>query len=92
MHASSKYLEYLPGYYERTGLTHFYIGLANTETFKIKDLKFYKENEWRIDSVKKYSEEYTVINAVQVRGGRDSRRRAYGGATRGASKELGVHG
>ena len=92
MHGSSEYLQYLPGYYERTGLTHFYIELFSTGTFKIKDLKFYKENEWRIDSVKKYSEEYTVINAVQVRGGRDSRKRAYGGATRGASKELGVHG
>jgi hypothetical protein len=69
-----------------------YIELSSTGTFKIKDLKFYKENEWRIDSVKKYSEEYMEINAVLVRGGRDSRKRAYGGATRGASKELGVHG
>ena len=54
--------------------------------------KFYKENEWRIDSVKKYSGEYTVIDAVQVRGGRDSRTRAYGGAIRGGSKEFGLHG
>jgi len=92
MYATSEFFSYIPGYYGRTGLTHFFIELDNIDTFTIKDLKFYKENEWRIDSVKKYSEEYMEINAVLVRGGRDSRKRAYGGETRGASKELGVHG
>jgi hypothetical protein len=83
---------WLPGYANRTGLTHLGIQLNAVKTFKIKDLKFYKANEWRIDSIKKYTGEYMVIDAVQIRGGRDSRKRAYGGETRGNSKEFGLHG
>ena len=92
MLATPSEASWMPGYADRTGLTHLGIQLNAAKTFKIKDLKFYKANEWRIDSVKKYSGEYTVIDAVQVRGGRDSRTRAYGGAIRGGSKEFGLHG
>lgn len=46
---------------------------------EVKDIYFYKEAEWRIDSIKEYRDEYLEIGAVKIRGERTSRRRAYGG-------------
>ena len=45
---------------------------------ELKDIYFYKEAEWRIQSIKDYRDEYMEIGAVRVRGDRGSRRRAYG--------------
>jgi len=45
---------------------------------ELKDIYFYKEAEWRIQSIKEYRDEYMEIDAVRVRGERGSRRRAYG--------------
>ena len=45
---------------------------------ELKDIYFYKEAEWRIQSIKDYRDEYMEIGAVGVRGDRGSRRRAYG--------------
>ena len=45
---------------------------------EIKDICFYKQAEWRVESIKEFRDEYMEIKAVRVRGDRTSRRRAYG--------------
>ena len=54
------------------------IYLGSQTTAEIKDLRLYKEAEWRIDSIQDYRDEYMKIGAVRVRGDRTSRRRAHG--------------
>ena len=44
----------------------------------IRNLKIYKQAEWRVESIKDYRDEYMEVAAVRVRGDRTSRRRAYG--------------
>ena len=55
------------------------IKIANSAAVEVKDVYFYKEAEWRIESIKDYRNEYMELGAVRVRGDRTSRRRAYGG-------------
>ena len=55
------------------------IKLDDPAAVEVKDIYFYKEAEWRIDSIKEYRDEYLEIGAVKIRGERTSRRRAYGG-------------
>ena len=63
---------------EKQQLSYFQIVGPNVDTTLIKDIYFYKEAQWRIESIKDYRDEYMQIGAVRVRGERTSRRRAYG--------------
>lgn len=56
------------------------ITIANTGEAKLHTrlIDFYKEAEWRVESIKDYRDELMEIKAVRVRGDRTSRRRAYG--------------
>ena len=59
-------------------LTSLSITTGASPEVNIKNIFFYKEAEWRIDSIKEYRNEYIEVRAVRVRGNRTSRRRAYG--------------
>jgi predicted TIM-barrel fold metal-dependent hydrolase len=70
-------------YNERTGISAFTIqlsgeGASSGIPIMVRDFKFYKAAEWRIESIKDYRDEYMQIAAVRVRGERSSRRRTYG--------------
>ena len=56
------------------------ITIANTGNVRqhTRLIDFYKQAEWRVESVKDYRDELMEIKAVRVRGDRTSRRRAYG--------------
>jgi len=56
------------------------ITIANTGNARqhTRHIDFYKEAEWRVESIKDYRDELMEIKAVRVRGDRTSRRRAYG--------------
>ena len=51
---------------------------SGSNAVEIKDICFYKQAEWRVESIKEFRDEYMEIKAVRVRGDRTSRRRAYG--------------
>tara|TARA_R100000988_G_scaffold92787_1_gene56920 strand:- start:1 stop:1131 length:1131 start_codon:yes stop_codon:yes gene_type:complete len=51
---------------------------SGSNAIEIKDICFYKQAEWRVESIKEFRDEYMEIKAVRVRGDRTSRRRAYG--------------
>jgi len=51
---------------------------TSSGTLDIKDVYYYKEAEWRVESIKDYRDELMEVKAVRVRGDRTSRRRAYG--------------
>jgi len=52
--------------------------LSNDGDLYLKDIYFYKEAEWRIESIRDYRDEYMQISASRIRGDRASRRRSYG--------------
>jgi hypothetical protein len=56
------------------------ITIANTGNVRqhTRHIDFYKQAEWRVESIKDFRDELMEIKAVRVRGDRTSRRRAYG--------------
>jgi hypothetical protein len=59
-------------------IDHVQIQLTGSVVHEVRNLKLYKESEWRVESIKDYRDEYMEVAAVRVRGDRTSRRRAHG--------------
>ena len=50
----------------------------SSSVIEIRNTRFYKQAEWRVEAIKDFRDELMEVKAVRVRGDRTSRRRAYG--------------
>ena len=63
---------------DRVNLRKLIITTYGVSEMQLKDIYLYKAAEWTITDIKEYKDCYLLANAIRLRGGNSSARRAYG--------------